>query len=168
MKALIAGSVVLAALSGAAWAQVATPTPIDCDAVRCQVQSMIDACAANARNHGKCVSCIAHATKDPSIPKQCRGKIVRCAARSTCGKPSAETCQTTSAGSCGTDGTCSQGTLADGLTTCTQDSDCVVTHCHVEQAFPKNVTPVPGQDKCTLQGGTPGTGTCCAACPTAP
>lgn len=153
-------------LAGPVIAQSAAPTPIDCEAVRCSVQDAINACAANAKNHGKCVSCVAHALHQTTVPRQCRGKIVRCAARSTCGKPAFETCRTQSAGTCDTAaGTCTDGTLTAGLRTCSQDGDCVVTDCKVMRSFAPHATPVPGADQCTLAGGTPGTGTCCSACP---
>ncbi len=171
MRAFFIGTMCLATLwaAGMAQAQTPTPTPIDCEAVRCQVQGTISACLTGAKNHGQCVSCVAHAVHDPSIPHQCRGKIVRCAARSTCGKPGFETCTTTEAGMCDTStGQCSEGTLAAGVTACMQDSDCVATDCGIMRAFPPNTTPTPGQDSCTLRGGTPGTGSCCASCPTAP
>ena len=157
---------VVLGLTGLAFAQSAAPTPVDCEAVRCSLQNAISACTANPKNHGKCVSCIAHAVHDAAIPQQCRGKVVRCAARSTCGKPAFETCHTQSAGTCDTTtGACSDGTLGSGLTSCTQDSDCVVTDCKIMRAFSAHATPVPGEDRCTLAGGTPGTGSCCQACP---
>jgi hypothetical protein len=164
LTALLAATIAMG-LAGPVVAQSATPTPVDCEAVRCSVQAAINACAANPRNHGQCVSCVAHATHDPAIPQQCRGKIVRCAARSTCGKPAFETCRTTSAGTCDTPtGTCTDGTLAAGLTTCAQDSDCVVTDCKIMRAFAPHTTPTPGADQCTVAGGTPGTGSCCPVC----
>ena len=43
-------------------------------------------------NHGQHVSCVAHAVKDAVssglLDVNCKGKVVRCAARSTCGKKS--------------------------------------------------------------------------------
>jgi hypothetical protein len=154
------------AIAGAAMAQMPTPTPVDCEAARCSVQDAIDACTANPRNHGQCVSCVAHALRQTDVPRQCRGKIVRCAARSTCGKSAFETCRTESAGTCDTTtGACTDGALAAGLTSCTQDAGCVATSCKIMRAFAPHTTATPGMDQCTLAGGTPGTGSCCAACP---
>jgi hypothetical protein len=154
--------------AGVSLAQSATPTPVDCEAVRCQVQDQLSSCLDNARNHGQCVSCVVHTVKSLGIPLKCRGKVTSCAARSTCGKPNFETCTTQQFGTCDTGtGTCSGGTLGDGLTSCTANTDCITgTRCAVIRAFGRNVTPTPGGDQCTLKGGTPGTGTCCAACPT--
>src|SRR4029077_8019661 len=49
-----------------------------------------------AKNHGAYVSCVAHqakaATKAGTLPKDCKGPVVRCAAQSTCGKPGVVTC----------------------------------------------------------------------------
>lgn len=169
MKALVIcmGMLLAATLAGRATAQMATPTPVDCEAVRCQIQSSIDACSNGATNHGQCVSCVTQAVRTLGVPKQCRGKITRCTARSTCGKPNFETCRSESSGTCAADGTCSKGTLAAGLSVCTQDADCVVTSCRVMRAFARGSTPTPGADPCSLLGGTPGTGSCCAPCPTA-
>src|SRR5947208_1847761 len=67
----------------------AQPTAPDCEAERCAAQSFIaqncPSCA-DASNHGRFVSCVAHQVKAHVSPR-CRGKAVRCAARSTCGKP---------------------------------------------------------------------------------
>src|SRR5262245_9611961 len=46
-----------------------------------------------AVNHGQYVSCVADfANNDPSLPKQCKGAVKKCAAKSTCGKPGFVTC----------------------------------------------------------------------------
>ena len=51
-----------------------------------------------AGNHGRYVSCVAQeANADASLPKSCHGAVVKCAAKSTCGKPSAVTCCRTKA-----------------------------------------------------------------------
>ena len=51
---------------------------------------------ASATHHGAYVSCVARmaklAVKTGALDKQCRGGVVRCARRSTCGKPGAVTC----------------------------------------------------------------------------
>src|SRR5262249_1262064 len=66
----------------------------DCEPARCAAQAAIIAqcpsCDA-ADNHGRYVSCVAHVVKklvdDGTVPGNCKGKVVSCAARSTCGKP---------------------------------------------------------------------------------
>ena len=149
----------------------AQTTPPDCHAARCAVQAAIDQnCPCDSStNHGRYVSCVAHQVnalaKSGQIPTRCKGKIRNCLAHSTCGKPGFETCLTQEPGTCETaTATCTEGTSASG--SCTSDADCVVTKCHTMRAFPNGVTPVPGEDKCTVKkGGTPGTGTCCASCP---
>ncbi len=184
-------AMLLFAWAAPSWAQSATPTP-DCEAVRCSVQSTINACATNATNHGQFVSCVAHAIKSatPPVPKQCRGKVMRCAGDSTFGKANFETCTRQKFGTCtngvcnegtsanpgntctvATDcllfgtcdvatGTCTSGMLATGLTSCASDSDCLAAHCNVAR-----IRPTPTPDKCTALGGSVGTGSCCASCP---
>ena len=70
-------------------------------------QAVIDARAAaeatcgpcdSAANHGAYVKCVAGVANDrasaepPTLPKNCKGKVKKCAARSTCGKPGAVRC----------------------------------------------------------------------------
>jgi len=80
----------------ATWIRAQQP---DCEAARCSLQSSIDSCCSNAKNHGQFVSCVAHAvnaaSRDGSIPTNCKGKVTRCAARSTCGKEGFVTCTPT-------------------------------------------------------------------------
>jgi hypothetical protein len=189
--ALAAGAVTL--LAAASWAQTptATATP-SCDQLRCLVQGQINACATPVPgrkfNHGRYVSCVAHVVKqlaqNGTIPPSCKGKITRCAARSTFGKSAFETCQLPVYGKCvgglcpdgttmctsDTDcgqllGACNNGLCPDGVTMCTSSTDCAVTRCRIVRAFPPDATPVPGGDRCTLLGGTAGAGSCCASCP---
>lgn len=51
---------------------------------------------ASATNHGQYVKCVAGVAKaaaaSGSLPKECKGAVVKCAARSTCGKPGFVTC----------------------------------------------------------------------------
>jgi hypothetical protein len=51
---------------------------------------------ATATNHGVYVSCVAGVAKDRAhnnlLPKNCTGKVKKCAAKSTCGKPGFVTC----------------------------------------------------------------------------
>src|SRR6266404_3001552 len=57
--------------------------------------SMAMGCST-AKSDGEYVSCVAHqakaAVKAGTLPKQCKGTVVKCAAKSTCGKPGFVTC----------------------------------------------------------------------------
>jgi hypothetical protein len=143
---------------------------VDCTAAQCAAQSAIANCGCpDATNHGAYVSCVAHAVNNLArqnvIATNCKGKVTRCAARSTCGKPGFVVCQIpTEFGTCDTSttpGTCSAGTslLCDG--TCSADTDCAVsTKCKIKSSA----------DRCTNAGGVvdcSGATTCCAA-PTCP
>jgi len=51
-----------------------------------------------AKTHGQYVSCVAHQAKaNTTLPKECRGAVIKCAARSTCGKTGFVTCCRTNA-----------------------------------------------------------------------
>jgi hypothetical protein len=139
---------------------------VDCEPARCAVQAAINqACPCDGpqfKNHGRYVSCVAHVvkrlSKDGTIPTKCKGKIKRCAARSTCNKPVGfVTCTVpVEFGTCDLlTSTCTTGVSALG--TCGADSDCVVsTRCKIKR----------GADKCTVPGAVIGSGTCCAGCVT--
>jgi len=108
-------------------------------------------------NHGQYVSCVAHHVRDAvrngDLDVNCKGKVTRCAARSTCGKKTGfVTCPICEPG------TCTSGFCDDGTTGCTDSSTCppVVTHCSTKSSA----------QHCTDRGGTPGSGSCCdATCP---
>jgi hypothetical protein len=160
----VVGGTLLGLAASSAWAKT------DCEPVRCnaQLQADISACPCpsdNSSNHGRYVSCVAHAVNafvasDPTIPRNCKGKVVRCAARSTCGKPGFVVCNIPVVfGTCdlssGTPGTCSLGTSTTG--TCLADTDCVVeSTCKIKSS----------EQRCLDRGGTvdPNSTTCCAAC----
>src|SRR5689334_5382404 len=124
MKAVVvAGFIAVLGMTAPARAQV------DCEAARCAVQDAINQkCPCDAAtNHGRHVSCVAHVIKQLSdagqIPVSCKGKVQRCAARSTCGKPGTVTCTRTETGTCDTTvGTCTTGVSATG--TCSSDAEC--------------------------------------------
>lgn len=111
-------------------------------------------------NHGQHVSCVAHKLKDAvssgELDVNCKGKVVRCAARSTCGKKSGfVTCSICDPG------TCTNGLCDDGLTECTDSSECaaVLRRCSTKSDASKCVVPA------TAPGATAvvGSGSCCAA-----
>jgi hypothetical protein len=139
----------------------ALATPVDCEPARCAVQADLAQCPCDtAGNHGQYVSCVSHALnvlkKNGGIPKECKGRIQRCAARSTCGKPGFVTCLIPT-DTCTVDPTTGLGTCANDPTlTCVVDLDC------------GSICKIKSSDMgCTDAGGTVGTGTtCCAACAT--
>ena len=76
-------------VAGAVVALFSSPVRVaaqDCDAERCAIT---ECSCADAANHGKYVSCVAHAA---GVSDECHGAVVRCAARSTCGKEGAVVC----------------------------------------------------------------------------
>jgi hypothetical protein len=62
---------------------------------RADAESQCGPCAA-ATNHGVYVSCVAGVANDRAnnnlLPKNCKGKVKKCAAKSSCGKPGFVTC----------------------------------------------------------------------------
>jgi hypothetical protein len=138
-------------LSGLAWA--GRP---DCEPARCAVQSTIarECPCADATNHGRYVSCVAHVVKRLSqqglVPTNCKGKITRCSAGSTCGKPGFVTCLIPTDTCDLTTGTCTD----DPTIVCTTDVDCGAK-CKIKSS----------SDGCASRGGVVGGATnCCASC----
>ena len=102
MRVAVSGLLAFSLLLGAARAGQAGcgSQPGDNQAVidaRADAESQCGPCAA-ATNHGAYVSCVAgvadaRSKTDPSLlPKNCKGKVNKCAAKSTCGKPGFVTC----------------------------------------------------------------------------
>lgn len=121
-----------------------------------------DSCSTN--NHGHFVSCVAHKVKDAVeaglIATNCKGKVVRCGARSTCGhKEGFVTCAICDPG------TCVNGFCDDGVTACTDSSECVgiVRRCSTKSDASRCVVPPSSAPGTTA---VVGSGSCCAAaCP---
>ncbi|HJQ85366.1 MAG TPA: hypothetical protein VKA21_14870 [Candidatus Binatia bacterium] len=111
-------------------------------------------------NHGQYVSCVAHQVRDAvrneELDTNCKGKVTRCAARSTCGKRDGfVTCTLC------VPGTCTEGFCDDGTTGCVDSSTCpaIVDRCSTKS----------DRDLCLARGGIPGEGSCChASCTPAP
>ncbi len=130
----------------------------DCEPARCAVQAAINAACdcTTATNHGRYVSCVAHVVKqlsiDGTIPINCKGKVKRCAARSTCGKAGFVTCSIPVPGTCDlTTFTC----VGNATVACTTDAQCTTSRCKIKSTA----------EGCTAAGGTVGTSaTCCANC----
>ena len=133
----------------------------DCEPARCAAQAAIAReCPScdGAGNHGRYVSCVAHVVKqlvtDGTVPGNCKGKVVSCAARSTCGKAGFVRCLFPT-DTCVVDPATGLGTCAANPTlACVTDLDCGAK-CKTKSSA----------DLCTGRGGTVGgSGTCCAAC----
>jgi hypothetical protein len=160
MRTVLAFTLLLAASTVRVQAQV------DCEDARCGAQAIIDArCpCAEAATHGAYVRCVAQVVKelaaDATIPVRCKGRITRCAARSTCGRrPGTVVCEIPRvSGTCPIGlGFCHdpQGEI-DYTRGCSSDADCVYDRrCRISASA----------ERCVAQGGVVGTGTsCCAAC----
>jgi hypothetical protein len=124
--------------------------PAAAEAVRAAIASTCVCDAAS--NHGRYVSCVAHAVRDAvanGLPTNCKGTVTRCAARSTCGKKAGfVTCCFARAG------TCDAGLCQDGTTPCIDATQCPAeTRCSTKSSA----------DHCTAAGGSPGSGSCCDA-----
>jgi hypothetical protein len=163
MKTIFASafmSLLLLASSSAVRAQ----EELTCEDYRCQFQQQLltDCDCEGASNHGRFVSCVAHILKDltaQGMPKNCKGKLQRCAARSVCGKQDRGfvTCTTYEYGTCviadgQTTGICD----TDNVTACTVDTDCVAsTKCKTTRHA----------DQCEADGGAVNLSpTCCSEC----
>ena len=110
------------------------------------------------KNHGQYVSCVTgkvrEAIKSGELDTNCMGKVMRCAARSTCGKKSGfVTCVTC------VPGTCTNNLCDDGVTSCSDTVPCpqVVSRCSTKS------------DVSHCASGITGSGSCCnATCPPTP
>lgn len=91
---LLAATLTLLALPGAAVAQPADDDDARCEPLRCAVKADIDrACPCPAaKSFDSYISCVAKKAKRLSIPKECREEVVECAAKSLCGKKGAVVC----------------------------------------------------------------------------
>jgi len=147
LSATVAALLLSSSLVGTAAARCDDPAAAEL--VRASIASTC-VCDA-ATNHGRYVSCVAHAVRDAvahGLPTNCKGTVTRCAARSTCGKPGFVTCCFASPG------TCTSGLCQDGTTPCTDATQCpAVTKCRTKSSA----------DHCTVAGGSPGSGSCCDA-----
>jgi hypothetical protein len=134
---------------------------IDCEPYRCAFQTEVNqSCQCTqegSSNHGQYVSCVAHAVKRIAdrgdIPRRCKGKIKRCAARSVCGKPGFIICNIVVPGACDpSTGMC----FRDAERPCLTDAECSTTRCKIKSS----------PEACENAGGTEAVGatTCCVDC----
>jgi hypothetical protein len=133
---------------------------VQCSADATCVAADIDAACPcdGASNHGQHQSCVVHLRNTLRKDGCPTDGIAPCAARSTCGKPSAVLCcQVTGTGTCtipvgSTSGTCSD----NAAITCSTDADCTVL---------KGPKVAHDAAACTARGGySSGTGSVCAGC----
>jgi len=135
----------------------------------CQSASSKNGSAPCTGNHGQYVSCVARAANDAvrnhELDPNCKGKITRCAARSTCGKEGFVTCTICNPGTCTI--TNGQGFCDDGSTSCTDSSTCppVVNRCTIKSDATKCVVNA-GQPEGSTAVAVPGS--CCSASCTPP
>jgi hypothetical protein len=107
--------------------------PAPCDASGCAVQlAVATACpCASASNHGQYVRCVAHEAKALAaggmIGRNCRGRVVRLAAHSVCGRGESVVCLVPTS-------TCTANVCAnDPNSPCMENADCG-TQCSVKKA----------------------------------
>ena len=127
-----------------------------CESARCELAAEVDASCpcVGFPNHGKYVRCVVRTLKalaaDGRLPRRCKGRVVRCAARSRCGKVGPLPCLAP-VGLCDlTLGTC----VADPTLPCAIDRDCGVT-CEVADT---------AEDCAAVGGSAGGAITCCGPC----
>src|SRR5689334_14745849 len=78
------------------WASSCAPSPV-VDSARAQVAGACD--CATAVNHGTYLRCVRDVLRTIGLPGDCYGDVMKCAARSTCGKPGfVACCRTTATG----------------------------------------------------------------------
>ena len=139
---------------------------LTCEDYRCMFQQqLLDECnCEEAENHGQYVSCAAHIIKELSnqgMPRNCKGKLQRCAARSVCGKQDRgfATCTTFEYGTC-VAGETTSVCDTDGTTVCASNTDCVAsTQCRITRH----------PEDCEAGGGAVNLSpTCCSNCTEAP
>jgi hypothetical protein len=138
---------------------------LTCEEARCCFQQRIlqECNCADAKNHGQFVSCAAHLIKDledEGMPRNCHGKLQRCAARSVCGKQDRGFHTCTSLGSCITGDTVTGALVCDTdfTTPCTTNTDCP-TRCKTTRH----------PETCTDGGGALDLApTCCSNCSAPP
>ncbi|MFN2427259.1 MAG: hypothetical protein ABR587_12520 [Candidatus Binatia bacterium] len=138
-----------------------------CEDFRCQFQAAIEAeCPCDGQsNHGRYVSCVAHIVKGleaQGLPRNCKGKLKRCAAKSVCGKQERgfATCTTFEYGTCVANESLPSTCDTDPTIECTVDTDCVAsTRCKITRHA----------DRCLEAGGAVNLApTCCSNCVTPP
>lgn len=96
MRSFATGMVALAMIVIAPTAAPAKKCTDDAAVAAARAAASSECDCATATNHGRYVSCVAQVATElvdsGDLPGECKGEVVRCAAKSTCGKPGAVTC----------------------------------------------------------------------------
>jgi hypothetical protein len=148
----VAGSAALiASVANAGCSDPRLPAVRDSILASCQSASS-DGSGSCTGNHGQYVSCVARAAntavRNDELDTNCKGKVTRCAARSTCGKKEGfVTCTICNPGTCTIPSGSTAGTCDDGTTSCTDSSTCppVVDRCSIKS----------DASRCVVNGGAP-------------
>jgi len=133
--------------AGRSWAKCDDDDPSGALRAAARADVKANCNCATATNHGEYVHCSKDRLKNnnPSLPRSCRGKVQKCAAKSTCGKPGFIICCKVS---------------AKGKAKCAPKKDCA--HC---------VPPANGQACCSANSSCccgDATSSCSATAVTAP
>ena len=174
ITAALAGVAVAFAVAAAALDAPTTAGRFDCDQVRRNVKSQIDAACSceRAATHAEYVRCIANKLRELSacpkgeggkitcgpVPRACVGRVRRVASRSACGSKEV-TCCLAKQLACVNDPSPgdgeAKGTCAGTTRPCDKVSDCRVPRC----------VSAPDAERCQVVGGTLGNGKdCTTAC----
>ena len=108
MRGILCGAIAISVVLGTSPSVFAAACALTASELQAKRATYDAACTAmmppagctTASNHGQYVSCISHEAKaDTTLPSSCHGAVVKCAAKSTCGKSGFVTCcRTNSAG----------------------------------------------------------------------
>jgi len=163
MVRIVSVFVAAAALAVLATGARAQDGELTCEDARCLFQQQITAdCPCDqARNHGQYVKCVGKIIRDLTTAhpefKTCRGKLVRCAARSTCGKGDFVTCNKIELGIC--DPTLLVCSEPAGQVCATNDDCLINSRCSTKRSA----------ESCEEHGGVVGlSSTCCSDCVVTP
>jgi hypothetical protein len=97
-KVILVGTLSLLVLSAQRSDAKCDPAGADAaDVAAARAAVALNCNCAGAANHGAYVSCAAGQAKATLVNQSCKGAVVKCAAKSTCGKPNFVTCCRTKA-----------------------------------------------------------------------
>lgn len=96
MRSFVTGLVAFAFVVAVPAAAPAKKCTDDAAVAAARAAAAAECDCATAENHGQYVKCVGQVAKaradSGALPTECKGAVVRCAAKSTCGKPGAVTC----------------------------------------------------------------------------
>jgi hypothetical protein len=166
--ALAGGAALVASMANARCSDSRLASVREAILASCQDASSSNGNGPCTGNHGQYVSCVARAAnaavRNQELDRNCKGKVVRCAARSTCGKREGfVTCTICNPGTCSTDGFCD-----DGTTGCIDSSTCppVVDRCTTKSDAAKCVVRASAPEGSFAVADPSSGASCChASCP---